>query len=130
MSLLSVASSGAAQMRAITLWGAASAAGAAAGPLVGGVLVELSGWQGLFWIDAAIAAACIPLTLVTVRESRDPTRSRSIDILGTVLIAVVLVPLVLALSEGTKWGWALRRRWAASPSRHSERLASSWSRGG
>jgi EmrB/QacA subfamily drug resistance transporter len=105
MSLLSVSSSGATQMRAITLWAAASAAGAAAGPLVGGVLVELSGWQGLFWIDAAIAAACIPLTFITVKESRDPTRSRSIDILGTVLIAVILVPLVLALSEGTKWGW-------------------------
>jgi EmrB/QacA subfamily drug resistance transporter len=105
MSLLSVASSGLGQMRAITLWGAASAAGAAAGPLVGGVLVELSGWQGLFWIDAAIAAACIPLTFITVKESRDPTRSKSIDILGTVLIAVILVPLVLALSEGTKWGW-------------------------
>ena len=105
MSLLSVASSGAAQMRAITLWGAASAAGAAAGPLVGGVLVETTGWQGLFWIDMAIAAACIPLTLLTVRESRDPNRSHSIDILGTVMIAVLLVPLVLALSEGTSWGW-------------------------
>ena len=105
MSLLSVAASGAAQMKAITLWGAASAAGAAAGPLVGGVLVDVTGWQGLFWIDAGIAAACIPLTLFTVRESRDPTKSRSIDIAGTVLIAVILVPLVLALSEGTVWGW-------------------------
>ena len=105
MSLLSVASSGAAQMRAITLWGAASAGGAALGPLVGGVLVELSGWQGLFWIDAAIAAACIPLTLITVKESRDPTRSKSIDFLGTLMIAVTLVPLLLALSEGSKWGW-------------------------
>ena len=65
MSLLSVASSGAAGMRAITLWGAASAAGAAVGPLIGGVLVGLTGWQGLFWIDAVIAAACIPLTLLT-----------------------------------------------------------------
>src|SRR5690348_18187599 len=46
MSLLSVDASGAGQMRAITLWGAASAAGAAAGPLVGGVLVEFTGWQG------------------------------------------------------------------------------------
>ena len=71
MSLLSVASSGAAGMRAITLWGAASAAGAAIGPLIGGLLVEITGWQGLFWIDAAIAAACIPLTLATVKESRD-----------------------------------------------------------
>lgn len=105
MSLLSVASSGAAQMRAITMWGAASAAGAAAGPLVGGLLVGAIGWQGLFWIDAAIAAALIPLTLARVAESRDPKRPRSIDVGGTVLIAVVLVPLVLALSEGASWGW-------------------------
>jgi EmrB/QacA subfamily drug resistance transporter len=105
MSLLSVAASGAAQMKAITLWGAASAAGAALGPLAGGLLVDTTGWQGLFWIDAAIAAACIPLTIATVQESRDPTRSHSIDVLGTVLIAVVLAPIVLALSEGSQWGW-------------------------
>ena len=105
MSLLSVAASGAEQMKAITLWGAASAAGAALGPLVGGVLVETTGWQGLFWIDAAIAGACIPLTLATVQESRDPHASSSIDWAGTVLIALVLAPLVLALSKGTDWGW-------------------------
>src|SRR3954453_2079387 len=93
MSLLSVASSGSAQMKAITLWGAASAAGAAIGPLVGGLLVNSTGWQGLFWIDALIAAACIPLTLRTVEESRDPNRSRSIDYAGTVLIALVLAPV-------------------------------------
>ena len=105
MSLLSVDASGAGQMRAITLWGAASAAGAALGPLVGGVLVEATGWQGLFWIDAVIAAACIPLTWFAVKESRDPDRPRSIDFAGTLLIAVILVPLVLALSEGADWGW-------------------------
>src|SRR4051794_28045129 len=105
MSLLSVASSGPSQMRAVTLWGAASAAGGALGPLVGGVLVETTGWQGLFWIDAAIAAVCVPVTLRTVQESRDPTRSRSIDWTGTVLVALVLAPVVLALSEGNDWGW-------------------------
>jgi MFS family permease len=105
VSLLSVDASGAGQLRAITLWGAASAAGAALGPLVGGVLVEVTGWQGLFWIDAAIAAACVPLALLTVSESRDPNRPRSIDLVGTLLIAVILVPLVLALSEGGDWGW-------------------------
>src|SRR3954471_12372180 len=94
MSLLSVASSGAGQMRAITLWGAPSAAGAALGPLVGGVLADSTGWQGLFWIDAAIAAVCIPITLKSVAESRDPNRSRSIDFVGTLLIATILVPFV------------------------------------
>ena len=105
MSLLSVASSGKGQMRAITIWGAASAGGAAVGPLLGGALVELSGWQGLFWLDAAIAAACIPLTLAKVKESSDPKRARSIDYAGTVLIAVALVPLVLGFSKGGDWGW-------------------------
>ena len=106
MSLLSVASSGAGQMKAITLWGAASAAGAALGPLLGGVLVASTGWQGLFWIDAAIAAACVPVTLLSVEESSDPNAPRSFDIAGMLLIAVILVPLVLALSEGSGWGWA------------------------
>jgi EmrB/QacA subfamily drug resistance transporter len=106
MSLLSVDSTGAAQMKAITLWGAASAAGAALGPLAGGALVDATGWQGLFWIDAAVAVACVPITIATVKESRDPDRPRSIDVAGTVLIAVILVPLVLALSEGGTWGWA------------------------
>ncbi|GIE97120.1 MFS transporter [Paractinoplanes rishiriensis] len=105
MSLLSVDSAGQGQMKAITLWGAASAAGGAAGPLVGGLLVGITGWQGLFWIDLLIAAACIPVTLFMVRESRDESRSHVIDWAGTVLIAVILVPLVLALSEGGDWGW-------------------------
>jgi EmrB/QacA subfamily drug resistance transporter len=105
LSLLSVASSGPAQMRAVSLWGAGAAAGAAAGPVIGGVLNEVAGWQGLFWIDAAIAAACIPLARLTVAESRDPNRPRTIDLAGTALIAGVLVPFVFAMTEGASWGW-------------------------
>jgi EmrB/QacA subfamily drug resistance transporter len=106
MSLLSVATSGKGQLKAITLWGAASAAGGALGPLLGGLFVEATGWQGLFWIDAGVAAACVPLTIATVAESRDPNRSQSIDFVGSILIALVLAPVVLALSEGNDWGWA------------------------
>jgi MFS family permease len=105
LSLLSVAASGSAQLRAVSIWGAASAVGAAAGPLVGGALVDTAGWQALFWIDAAIAALCVPLTLRTVPESRDPDRPQSIDTGGMLLVAGTLVPLVLALSLGTDWGW-------------------------
>ena len=105
LSLLSVASSGPAQMRAVTMWGAAAAAGAAGGPVLGGVLNEATGWQGLFWIDAVIAAACIPITLRTVAESKDPNRPPTIDWAGTALIAAVLVPFVFAMTEGSTWGW-------------------------
>ncbi|WP_028642334.1 MFS transporter [Nocardioides sp. URHA0020] len=105
MSLLTVAFSGKEQVRAVTFWGAAAAVGAAAGPLIGGVLVGSTGWQGLFWIDAGIAAACIALTAATVAESSDPDRPRSVDYAGTVLVALTLGPLILALSKGSAWGW-------------------------
>jgi EmrB/QacA subfamily drug resistance transporter len=105
LSLLSVATTGKEQLRAVSYWGAAAAIGAALGPLVGGFLVTVSGWQGLFWLDAIIAAAIIPLTLLTVKESRDPGRSRSIDYLGSFLVALTLAPVILALSMGSNWGW-------------------------
>ncbi len=109
LSLLTVASSGSERMRAVSLWGAASAVGAAAGPLVGGVLVGSTGWEGLFWIDAGIAACCIPITLRSIEESLDPTRPRSIDWFGTVLVATILAPLILAVSKGSEWGWTSPR---------------------
>ncbi|HET6500602.1 MAG TPA: MFS transporter [Amycolatopsis sp.] len=105
LSLLSSGTTGPAQMRSVALWGAAAAAGAAAGPVLGGVLNQSTGWQGLFWIDAVIAAVCIPWTWRTVPESRDPTRSRSIDFAGTVLVAAVLVPFVFAVTKASSWGW-------------------------
>ena len=62
----------------MSLWGAAAAVGAAAGPLLGGVLVDITGWQGLFWIDAGVAVACMVMTAATVTESRTRTdRDRS-----------------------------------------------------
>ncbi|HET9420067.1 MAG TPA: MFS transporter [Nocardioides sp.] len=106
LSLLTVANSGQAQLRAVSLWGAAAAVGAAAGPLVGGLLVDSTGWQGLFWIDAGIAVVCMLIAFATVAESRDPDRPRSIDYAGAVLVALTLTPLVLAVSKGSDWGWA------------------------
>ena len=105
LSLLSVGTRGDAQLRAVSLWGAAAAVGAAAGPLVGGVLVDVTGWQGLFWIDAGVGVLCMVLTVLTVAESRDPERPRSIDYAGTALVALTLVPLILGVSQSGEWGW-------------------------
>lgn len=128
LSLLSVANDGQAQARAVSLWGAAAAVGAAAGPLMGGVLVSVMGWQGLFWVDAVIAVVCILITARKVSESRDTTRSRSIDYAGSLLIALTLAPLILALSKGGDWGGGRSRRSPVSPSVSPRGLRSSpWS---
>ena len=91
----------------MSLWGAASAVGAAAGPLVGGLLVDSTGWEGLFWIDAGDRRRVASRSRCARSRSRcDPTRPRSIDWFGTVLIATILAPLILAVSKGADWGWA------------------------
>jgi len=105
LSLLSVANDGEEQLRAVSLWGAAAAVGAAVGPLLGGLLVDITGWQGLFWVDALVALLCMGLTFATVTESRDPDRPRSIDVAGTVLVGLTLVGLILGVSKGSDWGW-------------------------
>ncbi len=107
LSLLTVANTGQQQeqLRTVSLWGAAAAVGAAAGPLIGGLLVDLTGWQGLFWIDAGVAIVCMLITAAAVSESRDPHRPRDIDYLGSVLVALTLSPIVLAMSKGSAWGW-------------------------
>ncbi len=105
LSLLTVATSGDQQLKFVSLWGAAAAVGAAAGPLLGGLLVDLTGWQGLFWIDAGVAVVCMLLTYATVQESRDENRTGAIDYLGTVLIALTLAPLIYGFTKSGDWGW-------------------------
>lgn len=105
LSLLTVAYRGPAQLRAVSYWGAAAAVGAAAGPLLGGILVDVTGWQGLFWIDAGVALVCMLIAWRSVGESRDEQRSSSIDYLGALLVALTLSPIVLATSMGADWGW-------------------------
>ena len=105
LSLLTVATPSGDRLRAVSLWGAAAGVGAAAGPLLGGVLVEVTGWQGLFWVDAGVGLVCMAMTAAMVTESRDMDRPRSIDLAGSALVALTLTPVILALSEGSDWGW-------------------------
>jgi EmrB/QacA subfamily drug resistance transporter len=105
LSLLTVATTGDQRLKFVSLWGAAAAVGAAAGPLLGGVLVDVTGWQGLFWIDAGVAVVCMLLTYTTIAESRDENRPRSIDYLGTLLVALTLVPLIYGFTKSSDWGW-------------------------
>ena len=80
LSLLSVANSGEAQLRAVSLWGAAAAVGAAAGPLLGGLLVDLTGWHGLFgstlWWRVC-ASSSLPERCPSRATRTDPGRSTS-----------------------------------------------------
>jgi len=84
--------------RAIGAWGAVVGISMAAGPLVGGVLVDSVGWRSIFWINLPVGLAALLLTLRYVPESRAP-KARRPDPVGQLLVIALLGSLTYAIIE-------------------------------
>ncbi len=89
---------------AIGLWGAASGVGVALGPVTGGVLLEHSGWNSIFWLMVPISLATGAMALAFVPESRDPEVPR-IDRAGFVISVAALGLLTWTIIEAPGHGW-------------------------
>ncbi|MET9757848.1 MFS transporter [Streptomyces sp. NPDC006372] len=84
--------------RAIGAWGAVVGISMAAGPLVGGLLVESVGWRSIFWINLPVGLAALLLTLRFVPESR-AGRARRPDPVGQLLVIALFGSLTYAIIE-------------------------------
>ncbi|MFE2046999.1 MFS transporter [Streptomyces sp. NPDC059459] len=91
--------------RAIGVWGAVVGISMAAGPLVGGVLVESVGWRSIFWVNLPVGLAALLLTLRFVPESRAP-KARRPDPLGQLMVIVLFGSLTYAIIEAPNAGFA------------------------
>ncbi len=98
--------------KAIGTWAGVSAMALAIGPVVGGFLVESVSWQSIFFLNVPVAVGAVVIALFAVRESRDETVARSVDIPGVATLTIGLAALVLALVEGNEWGWGSPRELA------------------
>src|SRR5207248_1791717 len=98
--------------KAIGTWAGVSALALAIGPVLGGFLVQSVSWQSIFFLNVPVAAAAILVTLFAVRESRDETVERTVDVPGVVTLTIGLAALVLALVEGNSWHWSSGRELA------------------
>ncbi|MEU5207874.1 MFS transporter [Streptomyces sp. NPDC020742] len=94
--------------RAIGVWGGVVGISMAAGPVIGGLLVQSVGWRSIFWINVPIGALAVFLTLRYVPESRAP-RPRRVDPVGQLLVIAVLGSLMYAIIEAPSVGWASPR---------------------
>jgi EmrB/QacA subfamily drug resistance transporter len=91
--------------RAIGTWAGVSALALAIGPVVGGFLVENVSWQSIFFLNLPVAVGAVVVALFAVKESRDETVARTIDVPGVASLTVGLAALVLALVQGNEWHW-------------------------
>ena len=70
MTLLTVATPAERRGRALGAWGGIGGLGAALGPLLGGALTALAGWQSIFWINVPLGLALVALAGPCLAESR------------------------------------------------------------
>ncbi|MFE1023359.1 MFS transporter [Streptomyces sp. NPDC058818] len=89
--------------RAIGVWGAVVGISMAAGPLVGGLLVESVGWRSIFWVNLPVGLVALALTLRFVPESRAP-KARRPDPLGQLMVIVLFGSLTYAIIEAPNAG--------------------------
>lgn len=83
---------------AIAVWASMFSAGAALGPIVGGVLLEHFSWGSVFLLALPVLVPLLVLAPFLVPESRDPHPGR-IDPPSIVLSMATMVPIVFAIKE-------------------------------
>jgi EmrB/QacA subfamily drug resistance transporter len=88
---------------AIGAWSGIAGLAVAAGPLVGGAVVEGISWQWIFWLNVPVGLVLLPLGL-RLRESHGP--DRALDLPGLALASGGLLGIVWGLVNGNADGWS------------------------
>ncbi len=94
--------------KAIGLWGAVSSLGFAAGPLIGGALLNHYWWGSIFLINLPVAVIGLLAVLKWVPESKNPSGDRP-DLLGALLSTIGMTGVVFAIISGPGHGWTSGR---------------------
>lgn len=107
LAILSHAFQGPDRARAFSFWGSVVGIAITLGPIAGGIITQVFGWEWAFYINLPVGIGMIVLTSRYVRESRDPD-ARGIDFAGVASFSLFLFLLTLALISGNRLGWTDR----------------------
>jgi EmrB/QacA subfamily drug resistance transporter len=96
----------------VRIWAVTGSLGAAAGPAIGGLLVQLS-WRWIFLLNVPIGVAALVAAAVLVPHVRHGSDTAVPDLLGGFLLMLAVGALALGLVQGPAWGWSSARAVAA-----------------
>lgn len=92
-----------ARARAVGVWGGIAGIAAAAGPVLGGLLVAAASWRLVFVVNLPIGIVAMVLAARSAPAPRP--RPRSLDPLAQLTVVVALGALTAGLIEGGHLGW-------------------------
>ncbi len=90
--------------RALGVWTAVSGISLAVGPVLGGLLVGLAGWRGIFWFNLSFGLLALLAAAWSLPESSD-REGRSLDLPGLLSGTAAITALTFAVIEGESAGF-------------------------
>ena len=90
--------------KALGIWAGVSGLALVAGPVLGGLLVDIVGWQSVFFLNVPLGAIAFWVTSRFVRESKNQRKQR-LDVPGLVLSILFLASLTYTLTESNAGVW-------------------------
>jgi EmrB/QacA subfamily drug resistance transporter len=93
-----------ARSRAIGIWAGTSGFALAMGPVIGGVLIGVWSWRGIFWFNLAFGLAVLVVAAIILPENSDPTAAR-VDTAGTLIGAGTLAAFIFAIIDAESAGF-------------------------
>ncbi len=88
---------------AVGIWSGITGLAVAAGPVVGGAVIDGLDWRWIFWLNVPIGLALIPLVMGRLRESFGPRAQ--LDVVGLTLAAAGFFGLTWGLVRANVAGW-------------------------
>ncbi|GAA2790789.1 MFS transporter [Streptomyces showdoensis] len=92
------------RVKAIAIWATISSLGFAAGPLIGGAILNHFWWGMIFLINIPVAVIGLVAVIKLVPESKNPQGDRP-DLLGALLSTIGMTSVVFAIITGPEHGW-------------------------
>lgn len=92
------------RVKAIGLWATVNSLGFAAGPLIGGVMLDHFWWGAIFLINIPVAIIGLVAVVSLIPESKNPQGDRP-DLLGALLSTIGMAGVVFAIISGPEHGW-------------------------
>ncbi len=94
---------------AVGAWSGLGGIAGAAGPFLGGYLIQAVSWRWIFLINLPIAIAVVWVARRHVPESRSPAPAAGrLDVAGAAAVALSLAALTFGLTAGDAEGWGSR----------------------
>ena len=89
----------------IALLSVSAGAGLGAGYPISGVIAEAWGLAGAYWFGAIVSGLALICVAMVVPSNAGRSAANRLDRVGAALLVLALVATLVAVAEGTQWGW-------------------------